>query len=129
MEVCEASVDLVFFDAANIASLFRDMLSALEVVHKHDIVHLDIKPGNILLKDKRFKLCDFGMSLQTVNGYYSGDIDEGDSRYMAQELLDWECSSDLRKCDIFSLGITGKRVPLKQREAERVISYPLDLYL
>ena len=119
MEVCEASVDLVFFDAANIASLFRDMLSALEVVHKHDIVHLDIKPGNILLKDKRFKLCDFGMSLQTVNGYYSGDIDEGDSR----------CSSDLRKCDIFSLGITGKRVPLKQREAERVISYPLDLYL
>lgn len=108
MEICEASVDLVFFDAANIATLFRDMLSALKVVHRHDIVHLDIKPGNILLKNNRFKLCDFGMSLQTVNGVYTGDIDEGDSRYMALELLDWECSSDLRKCDIFSLGITGK---------------------
>ena len=107
MEACEASVDDVFFDVANITTLFQDMLNALEVIHKHDIVHLDVKPGNILLKNNRYKLCDFGMSLRTVNGLYTGDIDEGDSRYMAKELLSWSCSSDLRKCDIFSLGMTG----------------------
>jgi hypothetical protein len=108
MEACEASVDVVYFDAANIDTLLRDMLNALEVVHRHDFAHLDIKPGNILLKNNHYKLCDFGMSLKTDNGVYKGDIDEGDSRYMARELLEWSCSSDLRKCDIFSLGITGE---------------------
>jgi len=40
----------------------------------------------------------------------SGDIEEGDSRYVAPELLncdDCEDGLDLKKCDIFSLGITA----------------------
>jgi hypothetical protein len=107
MEVCEASVDLVYFDTDNIYTLLRDMLNAFRVIHRLDIAHLDVKPGNILLKNNHYKLCDFGMSLKTVNGIYKGDIEEGDTRYMAQELLEWSCKSDLRKCDIFSLGVTG----------------------
>ena len=33
----------------------------------HNYVHLDIKPGNILLRNNRYKLCDFGLTLQLIN--------------------------------------------------------------
>ena len=41
----------------------RQILSALEHIHKYGIVHLDIKPANILV-DKNFdiKITDFGSS-------------------------------------------------------------------
>lgn len=58
-----------------------------------------------------FKLGDFGLALHVVNGKASpGTIEEGDSRYMAKELLDWKPVEDLTKCDIFSLGITAFEV-------------------
>jgi serine/threonine protein kinase len=53
-------------------------------------------------------LGDFGLALHVVNGKASpGTIEEGDSRYMAKELLDWTPVEDLTKCDIFSLGIAA----------------------
>ncbi len=74
----------------------------------NDFVHLDIKPANILVKRDRYKLADFGLALHTTNRKFNGNVDEGDSRYMARELLDWGTPADLTKCDIFSLGISGK---------------------
>lgn len=51
------------FDAAK---LMRDLISALHELHRHDILHLDIKPENIIFdtdaEDARIKLTDFGLS-------------------------------------------------------------------
>jgi len=45
--------------------IWMDISSGLEHIHSHNIFHLDIKPGNILLGDDgRAKICDFGYSLQ-----------------------------------------------------------------
>ena len=107
LEVCEASVDILYFDIPKVSTLLRDILKALKVIHCVGVVHLDVKPGNILLKNDHYKLCDFGMAVRTQNGEYHGDIDEGDTHYMARELLEWTNPQDLRKCDVFSLGITG----------------------
>mmetsp|Transcript_27430 Transcript_27430/g.54872 ORF Transcript_27430/g.54872 Transcript_27430/m.54872 type:complete len:780 (-) Transcript_27430:89-2428(-) len=102
--------------------ILREMLLALELLHEQGMVHLDIKPENILIKDNMYKLGDFGL----VHGFSNGDgcekisstsdVEEGDSRYMPKDLLSDDCK-DLTKCDIFSLGATvyevcsGKPLP------------------
>jgi len=86
-------------------------LLGLEELHSQDIVHLDIKPENILKgKTGKFKLGDLGMSRFLTKISEDANIPEGDCRYLAQELLSKDVFAflpDLKKCDIFSLGITA----------------------
>lgn len=78
-----------------------DLLSALQHLHSHGFVHLDLKPANVLMTDSgRLKLGDFGLLLQfkqkkkeedeetaPLEGKVKEDVQEGDPRYMAPELL------------------------------------------
>lgn len=72
-----------------------DLLSALQHLHSHGFVHLDLKPANVLMTDSgRLKLGDFGLllelnqkSAEPVEGKVKEDAQEGDPRYMAPELL------------------------------------------
>jgi len=82
--------------------LLREMLLALDLVHKSGMIHLDIKPENIFIKDDQYKLGDFGLVSKIEN---HEDVEEGDSRYMSMELLSGDLE-DLTKSDIFSLGAT-----------------------
>ena len=79
----------------------REICLALEFIHLKGMVHLDIKPENIFIKNDQFKLGDFGL----VSKVSSHDVEEGDSRYMSKELLSGD-HADLTKSDIFSLGIS-----------------------
>lgn len=100
--------------------LLREMCLALDLCHRNGMVHLDIKPDNIFVKNDQYKLGDFGLvsryrTKQQIAEEEGGEeeqaedknevVEEGDSRYMSRELLqgDW---NDLTKCDIFSLGAT-----------------------
>ncbi|KAL0179808.1 hypothetical protein M9458_025250, partial [Cirrhinus mrigala] len=78
-----------------------DMLSALDHLHANGFAHLDIKPANIFItKSGRLKLGDFGLLIklptdarkQVMEGKREMkteevDLQEGDPRYMAPELL------------------------------------------
>jgi len=72
-------------------------------------VHLDIKPDNILHSfSGKFKIGDLGLARITTN---LEEINEGDSRYLAKEILEnitenAENIPDLTKADMFSLGAT-----------------------
>jgi len=46
----------------DVLSLGRDLLSALEAVHKLNVVHRDIKPANIFVVEGRALLVDFGIA-------------------------------------------------------------------
>jgi len=98
--------------------LLREICLALEFIHRSGMVHLDLKPDNIFVKNDQFKLGDFGLVTKTSNHQ---DVEEGDSRYMSMELLSGD-HADLTKSDIFSLGATvyeiclGRPLPMNGPE-------------
>lgn len=62
------------------------------------------------LKDSRYLLSDFGISIQTSSGQSGYDIQEGDRIYMPEEVFrlsssDTIASIDLTKVDVFSFGL------------------------
>lgn len=64
--------------------IMRDLLLGLSELHEQDIVHLDIKPGNILLgENNHFKLADLGMARFLTKITEESNIPEGDCRYLA----------------------------------------------
>eukprot|EP01117_Protostelium_nocturnum_P013659 TRINITY_DN5112_c0_g1_i1.p1 TRINITY_DN5112_c0_g1~~TRINITY_DN5112_c0_g1_i1.p1 ORF type:complete len:482 (+),score=135.90 TRINITY_DN5112_c0_g1_i1:368-1813(+) len=83
-----------------------DIALGLKHIHEHGYVHLDIKPGNILvgLKDGHTKIGDFGSAIDSRT--QPEEIEEGDSRYMAPEVLSERSDRIGPPSDIFSFGIT-----------------------
>jgi len=115
MEMCEVSIEAMLgnyskrFELKEIYRVLRHVFLGLKFIHGRGLVHLDIKPGNILKKKGQYKISDFGLALHTNKGKASvaGSVEEGDSRYLAREILDWEPVEDLTKCDIFAVGVMG----------------------
>lgn len=76
-------------------------VAGLAHIHSCDVVHLDIKPANLLISAKGvIKIGDFGMAASVG----SKEDKEGDNKYMAGELLD-NCVLQ-PSADIFSLALT-----------------------
>lgn len=90
------SVDIV----TNLTWRFVQVANALRFIHERGIAHLDVKPDNIYVKNGVYKLGDFGCATLLDN---SLPIEEGDARYMPQEILN-ENYEHLDRVDIFSLG-------------------------
>jgi mitosis inhibitor protein kinase SWE1 len=88
-------------------------------IHAAGMVHLDIKPENVLVSDDwKFKIGDLGLTCvigsditvrisgstaasHVTRGPAEAQDVEGDNRYMASELLE---GSPTQAADIFSLG-------------------------
>ncbi|KAH8292570.1 hypothetical protein KR018_003109, partial [Drosophila ironensis] len=113
-----------------------DVVAALRHCHSHNVLHLDVKPNNILLafgarlslssKFKRSyicKLCDFGSSMEI------GEISTGSRgtlRYMSPEAL--RSASLSAASDIYSLGITmwqlqTRSLPYQSVDCNETIAY------
>jgi len=82
--------------------IFRDLSLALEFIHRQGVVHLDIKPENVFLKDEKYKLGDFGLASKAGGRA----ADEGDSRYLPLEMLSDDVTIDLTKVSSMRLPVT-----------------------
>ncbi|KAF8847833.1 kinase-like protein [Acephala macrosclerotiorum] len=77
-----------------------DIARALEYLHAKNIIHLDVKPSNILLRgQERAVLCDFEMSTQGA-----AEMDGGTASYVPPEFLLREARG--APGDIWAFGVT-----------------------
>lgn len=79
--------------------------SALDMALKHDLLHCDIKPGNILFDaDHEPKLVDFGLARKADAEHESAEFTRGTPFYVAPEKIKREPETFLS--DMYSLGAT-----------------------
>ncbi len=108
-------------DSKKVAQIGSQIAQALSVAHKHDIIHRDIKPQNIMVQpDGNIKVMDFGIA-RAKNSHLTQDNSVlGTAHYVSPEQTQ---GKDLGPTtDIYSLGVvmyeaaTGK-VPFEGDDA------------
>lgn len=89
----------------NLARFYmRQLVSALEYLHQHNIAHRDLKPENLLLDENlNLKLADFGFATIVEDGE-KNKTRLGTERYMCPELFT-KTPYDAQKADIFAAGV------------------------
>ncbi|KAK3602891.1 hypothetical protein CHS0354_018755 [Potamilus streckersoni] len=118
MELCEggeladALKERKYFPESEVKKITKKLASAITYLHKHDIVHRDLKLENILLsqnpndpEDKlHIKVTDFGLSVVKGVGYENMMQDFcGTPNYMSPEIIDNKTYS--QQCDIWAMGV------------------------
>mmetsp|Transcript_15992 Transcript_15992/g.36611 ORF Transcript_15992/g.36611 Transcript_15992/m.36611 type:complete len:593 (-) Transcript_15992:75-1853(-) len=115
------------FTEEELCSVLRDACMGLAVLHGKDLVHLDVKPENILVKrqlptpsrgnsggTRIHKIADLGLAVAAL-GAGCDEINEGDCRYLAKELLRGDFTEP-KKADVFSLGLTCYELAANPKE-------------
>ena len=89
--------------------LFEDLARALHVAHEANVVHRDIKPGNILWdRSGRLVLVDFGLARDLDEGAVTLTRESevfGTPAYMSPEQVHRGAGVD-RRTDVYSLAAT-----------------------
>lgn len=110
-----------------------DIAMGLSYLHSKDIVHCDVKSGNVLLdENRRAKLCDFGMArLKRAHSVYpTGQI--GTLGWTAPEIvLDEGEAKNTKQVDVYAFGVVlwelgSRRAPFEGLQPAAIIRRLMD---
>lgn len=131
MEYCSGGSVRTLLKAGKIeekysAVIMREILVALQYIHKEGIIHRDIKAANVLVtKEGKIQLCDFGVAAQLNSAQLKRTSMIGTPYWMAPEVIQ-EGTAYNQKADIWSLGITLYEItigspPLADQDVKRAV--------
>jgi serine/threonine protein kinase len=86
-----------------------NFLQALAFMHRHNVAHLDLKESNLMIRDDRLQIIDFGLALYFNNSPYPQG--RGTSDFMAPEMRDG--TGERGEPDVWSAGIIVQNWVLK----------------
>lgn len=117
MELVEGRPLNEFADAQQLSTrdrvrILADLCDALQHAHQRGVVHLDLKPANILVDEQRVaRVLDFGVAKALDHGVEArlaeGGSVVGTLAYMPPEQLTGHLSDLDTRADIFALGAVG----------------------
>ena len=88
--------------------LLLDLLEALRIAHHAAVLHLDIKPGNVLLDGQGgFVLTDFGISQGSYVSGYVGAVGLGTRGYQSPEQRERAVDALDVRTDLWGVGATA----------------------
>ncbi len=93
------------FSVTQALDIAVQLLAALEFAHRHEVIHRDVKPANVMLRDDGVvKLCDFGVArLAESDATRTQGMVLGSLRYASPEqILGHEIDA---RTDVFSAGV------------------------
>uniref|UniRef100_A0A672HAS9 Serine/threonine-protein kinase 17A n=1 Tax=Salarias fasciatus TaxID=181472 RepID=A0A672HAS9_SALFA len=103
---CVSERDDEAFTEEDVKRLMRQILEGVTFLHRHNVVHLDLKPQNILLTSSSplgdIKIVDFGLSRMVSSHQELREI-MGTPEYVAPEILNYEPISTAT--DMWSIGV------------------------
>ena len=104
VDLCDSDLKKYIDSRINIydQKYFGEIIEGIGYMYKKNIIHRDIKPQNILIKDNVIKICDFGMS-KTYENFDLMSTFCGSPLYMAPEIIKEKKYNNLS--DIWSLGV------------------------
>lgn len=111
------------------AMISRDIALALQAAHEKSVVHRDLKPNNVLVRDDgQIQITDFGLAkrVDTESTIAIEGAILGTFTYMSPEQANGQSSSVDRRSDIYSLGailyeLLTSRVPFKGTTSKQMI--------
>lgn len=109
-------VSLDYFLSVNTERAFKfavvqKLLESLSELHNKSITHGDLKPDNILLSQHgTVYIVDFGFASDSVRHAFRTDTIRGTPEYMAPELWSYEKSVDLKRSDIYAVGMIIRKI-------------------
>ena len=105
------------FEFAQLVSIMRQMLDALEFAHARGVVHRDIKPSNLIVSESgQLKVADFGIARVDTSNLTMAGMVIGTPSYMSPEQcrgLEADSRSDLFSCGVVLYELLTGEKPFK----------------
>lgn len=116
----------IILNDRSMASITYQIMWGLAYLHYDNLLHRDIKPGNVLLNSRgQVKLSDFGISRELEDSQAMVSTSVGTFRYMSAERLlgeEYNASSDIWSVAVMIIELWTKRYPFSDS-----CSSPIDL--